>query len=162
LSGTTAHRVPRTLLEPKPHLLTDLRTRAAYSEGAGIHRIVPAAVAVPRGVDALQRLVRWAAETGTRLVPRGAGSGMAGGSVGRGVEAIEIIDAAGEARRIVRGEGSGERFVLSPDQRRLVAARFPKTRKNSAGYALNHFADSGDELDLLIGSEGTLAFVTAV
>jgi len=226
-------------LEPKPHLLTDLRTRAAYSEGAGIHRIVPAAVAVPRGVDALQRLVRWAAETGTRLVPRGAGSGMAGGSVGRDVvvdlsqgfrwtapdwsrrtlwagasvtwadvtdaarafglrlppdpssgafatsggmvatnaagprsvrcgsvrrwvEAIEIIDAAGEARRIVRGEGSGERFVLSPDQRRLVAARFPKTRKNSAGYALNHFADSGDELDLLIGSEGTLAFVTAV
>src|SRR5881398_1827462 len=83
--GTTAHRVPRTLLEPKPHLLTDLRTRAAYSEGAGIYRIVPAAVAVPRGVEELQELVRWAAATGTRLVPRGAGSGMAGGSVGQGV-----------------------------------------------------------------------------
>src|SRR5256886_8408985 len=84
------------------------------------------------------------------------------GSVRRWVEAIEIIGADGEARRVTRGAGSGERVPLSADQRRLVAARFPKTRKNSAGYALNHFAESGDELDLLIGSEGTLAFVTAV
>lgn len=222
-----------------PTLLKDERTRAAYSEGAGIYRIVPAAVAVPRGVEELQRLVRWAADSDTHLVPRGAGSGMAGGSVGRDVivdlsqgfrwtapdwsrrtvwagasvtwanvtdaarpfglrlppdpssggfataggmvatnaagprsvrcgsvrhwiEAIEIIDAAGTARRVTRGAGGGERFPLSPDQRRLVAARFPKTRKNSAGYALDRYAESGDELDLLIGSEGTLAFVTAV
>jgi len=238
-SDATAHRAPRTLLRPTPELLTDLRTRAAYSEGAGIYRIVPTAVAVPRGVEELQRLVRWAADSGTRLVPRGAGSGMAGGSVGRDVvvdlsqgfrwtapdwsrrtvwagasvtwaevtdaarpfglrlppdpssggfatsggmvatnaagprsvrcgsvrhwvQAIEIIDAAGAPRRVTRGAGSGERYSLSPDQRRLVAARFPKTRKNSAGYALDRYAESGDELDLLIGSEGTLAFVTAV
>jgi len=72
-------------LEPTPDLLTDLRIRAAYSEGAGVYRIVPAAVTVPRGVEELQQLVRWARATGTALVPRGAGSGMAGGSVGRGV-----------------------------------------------------------------------------
>jgi FAD/FMN-containing dehydrogenase len=220
-------------------LLTDLRVRAAYAEGAGIYRIVPAAVTVPSGVEELQELVRWAGATGTPLVPRGAGSGMAGGSVGRGVvvdlsqgfrwtapdwsgrtlwagasvtwaeltaaarpfglrlppdpssgafatsggmvatnaagprsvrcgsvrswiEAIEVIGADGEARRIVRGAGSRERFTLSADRRRLVAARFPKTRKNSAGYALDRYAESGDELDLLIGSEGTLAFITAV
>ena len=68
-----------------PVLLTDPRVRAAYAEGAGVYRIVPAAVAVPRGVEELQQLVRWAGATGTALVPRGAGSGMAGGSVGRGV-----------------------------------------------------------------------------
>src|SRR5207247_8184832 len=51
---------------------------------------------------------------------------------------------------------------LSADQRRLIATRFPKTRKNAAGYALDRFAESGDELDLLTGSEGTLAFITAV
>src|SRR5256884_8652227 len=84
------------------------------------------------------------------------------GSVRHWVAAIEIIGADGEPRRVTRGEGSGERFDLSPEQRRIVATRFPKTRKNSAGYALNHFADSGDELDLLCGSEGTLAIVTAV
>src|SRR2546429_5173817 len=79
----TAHRVPRTLLSPTPDLLTDLRARAAYSEGAGIHRIVPTAVAVPRGVEELQRLVRWAADSGRHLVPPGAGGGMARGHVGR-------------------------------------------------------------------------------
>src|SRR2546430_14001869 len=84
------------------------------------------------------------------------------GSVRTWVEAIEIIGADGEARRVKRGAGSGERLPLSDDQRRLIAARFPKTRKNAAGYALDRYAESGDELDLLIGSEGTLAFITAV
>lgn len=225
--------------QPKPALLTDPRLRAAYSEGAGVYRIVPEAVAVPQGVEELQRLVRFAAESGISLVPRGAGSGMAGGNVGHGVvvdlsqgfrwvapdwsrrtawvgasttwaelttaarpfglrlppdpssgafatsggmvatnaagprsvgsgsvrswvQAVEIIEADGTSRRVERGAGSGERFCLSADQRRLMRATFPKTRKNSAGYALDKFAASGDELDLVIGSEGTLAFVTAV
>ena len=64
---------------------TDDRARALYSEGAGIFRVVPCAVAVPRDVDDLVALVRWARDTGTPLVPRGAGSGMAGGNVGPGV-----------------------------------------------------------------------------
>ena len=234
----TTHYAPG-LTQPQPALLTDIRSRAAYSEGAGIYRIVPTAVAVPQGVEELQELVRWAAATGRPLVPRGAGSGMAGGSVGRDivvdlsqgfrwmapdwpgrslwagasvtwadvtaaarpfglrlppdpssgafatsggmiatnaagprsvrcgsvrrwVDAIEIIGADGEARRIKRGEGRWERFALSADQQKLVEARFPKTRKSSAGYALDRYARSGDELDLLIGSEGTLALVTAV
>jgi len=83
------------------------------------------------------------------------------GSVRAWVDAVEIVEADGTARRVTRGEGRG-RVVLSPEQRRLVQARFPQTRKNSSGYALDHYTESGDELDLLIGSEGTLALVTAV
>src|SRR5438552_18152685 len=82
--GTTAHCAPRTPLKPTPALLTDPRIRAAYSEGAGIYRIVPMAVAVPRGVEELQEVVRWAGATGTSPATRGAGSGMAGGCVARG------------------------------------------------------------------------------
>jgi len=84
------------------------------------------------------------------------------GSVRAWVDAVEIVEADGTARRVTRGEGRGEKFALAPDQQRLVAARFPKTRKNSSGYALDRYAESEDELDLLIGSEGTLALVTAV
>ena len=226
-------------MTPAPALLTDLRVRAAYSEGAGIYRIVPEGVAVPRSVEDVRRLAGWAADTRTSLVPRGAGSGIPGGNVGRGVivdlsqgfhelsvdarrrvaragasvtaaeigaaalpyglrlppdpssaafatsgglvatnaagprsvrygsvrrwvEAIEIVDASGEVRWVRRGGGRGERFALDDAERRLVEARFPKTRKNSSGYALDAFAASGDELDLLIGSEGTLGMVTAV
>ena len=43
-----------------------------------------------------------------------------------------------------------------------IAARFPRTRKNSSGYALDHYLATGDALDLVIGSEGTLGVVTAV
>src|SRR5256712_2688671 len=81
-SGSVSTALPRSSF---PGLWTDERIRAAYSEGAGIYRIVPTGVAIPRGVEDLQQLVRWAAETGTPLVARGGGSGMAGGSVGRGV-----------------------------------------------------------------------------
>src|SRR5206468_2030996 len=49
-----------------------------------------------------------------------------------------------------------------PDTRHLVDRHFPRTRKNSSGYALDALAESGDELDLLIGSEGTLAVITGV
>src|SRR2546426_8161703 len=72
-SGSVSKPLPRS---PFPGLWTDERIRAAYSEGAGIYRIVPAGVAIPRGVEDLQQLVRWAAETGTPLVARGGGSGM--------------------------------------------------------------------------------------
>src|SRR4051812_41805191 len=64
---------------------TDTRARAAYSEGAGIYRIVPRAVALPADVEDLRSLVCWAAEHGIGLTPRGAGSAMGGGNVGEGV-----------------------------------------------------------------------------
>jgi len=216
-------------------LLTDPRIRAAYAEGAGIYRIVPAGVAIPEDVGDVVALLAWATETRTPLTPRGAGSGMPGGNVGPGVivdlstgfaelvvdahrrtaragasvtwgevndaarqyglrlppdpasgafatcggmvstnaagprtvrygsvrkwvEALEIVDANGDVRTVRRGDGPGR--YPPPDTRYL--SRFPKTRKNSSGYALDRFAESGDEVDLLVGSEGTLAIVTAV
>ena len=75
---------------------TDDVARALYSEGAGVFRIVPQAVAVPRDVEDLARLVRWAAAGGVALVPRGAGSGMQGGNVGTGV-ALDLTRACRDA-----------------------------------------------------------------
>jgi len=220
-------------------LITDARIRAAYAEGAGIYRIVPAAVAIPSDVSDVVALIQHAQRSRTALIPRGAGSGMPGGNVGSGVivdmsagfseltvdphakiaragasvtwtevndaarayglrlptdpssgafatsggmvatsaagprtvrygsvrkwvEALEIVGADGEVRTVRRGEGRGERFDLSANDRRLIFDGFPKTRKNSSGYALDKFTESGDEIDLLVGSEGTLAIVSAV
>lgn len=228
----------------------DDRACAAYSEGAGIYRIIPRAVAVPSTTRALAALVRWAAAHRVPLVPRGAGSGMPGGNVGEGVvvdlTALDgtplVVDPVrciattgagvtlGALAEAARGHGlrmpvdpSSERFAtaggtvgtnaagtrtvkygpvrrwvqgvtlvttdgevlplergvpLPPSalSRRLdaslgdalrlarwrVAASFPKVRKNTSGYALDHFLASGDLLDLVIGAEGTLGFVTAV
>ncbi len=215
-------------------LVTDARVRAAYAEGAGIYRILPAAVAIPENQDDVVALVRQARESNVALIPRGAGSGMPGGNVGNGVivdlstgfsdlvvdphsrraragasvtwaevndaakpyglrlppdpssgafatsggmvatnaagprtvrygsvrpwiEALEIVGADGAVRTVRRGMGNGERFALSADDRRLIIDHFPKTRKNSSGYALDRFAESGDEIELL--DESLLQFV---
>lgn len=218
--------------------MTDARVRAAYAEGAGIYRIVPAAVAIPENLDDVVALVREARESRLALIPRGAGSGMPGGNVGNGVivdlstsfsdlvvdphsrtaragasvtwaevndaakpyglrlppdpssggfatsggmvatnaagprtvrygsvrgwvEGLEVVEADGTVRTVKRGDKQ-RRLDLTPDNRQLITDHFPKTRKNSSGYALDRFAASGDEIDLLVGSEGTLAIVTEV
>lgn len=84
------------------------------------------------------------------------------GSVRKWVAALEIVEADGSVRTVKREAGSGKRFTLTTDNRRLITERFPKTLKNSSGYALDRFGETGDEVDLLVGSEGTLAIVTAV
>jgi FAD/FMN-containing dehydrogenase len=88
------------------------------------------------------------------------------------VQAADLITADGQAARLERGRpapagvAAFDRFATDagPAIRAaadLVRARFPRTRKNSSGYALDAWLESGDLLDLVIGAEGTLGFVTA-
>jgi len=59
--------------------------RGVYSEAAGIAQILPRAVAVPADATDVVALAAWAQATHTPLVPRGAGSSMAGAAIGDGV-----------------------------------------------------------------------------
>lgn len=248
-------RSPQELVGTAPRL------RAAYSEGAGIYRIVPAGVAVPASIDDLRALVGWARTNGASLIPRGAGSGIPGNAVGPGVVVdlrermprilevdsasatavtsanithaelnraakgydlrlppdpsssawatlggmvatnaagartvrygpirpwvigMEVMTGDGELGWLSRGEATApllRQGVRSPGlptainrfhakvapailaHAEEVRARFPKVRKNTSGYALDHWIASGDDLDLFVGAEGTLGFVTAI
>lgn len=239
---------PPTLPRPLPHLegsfALDPTTREQHARAAGPLYIAPAAVATPRDASDLCRLVRWAADTGTPLVPRGAATGMPGGNVGPGV-AVDLLshfDEIGspepERRRITVGAGTvasrvrdaaaGAGLFLPPlpssadrctvggmvannaagarsfrhgavrdwvealrvvladgellelragdpppppfdglhrtllDERDTILEGWPRVRKNSSGYALERFLPHGDALQLVVGSEGTLAIVTSV
>lgn len=226
----------------------DLEARAVYSEAAGVARIMPRAVAVPEDADDVATLMRWAAESGTALVPRGAGSSMAGGAVGPGVivdlgrlRAGPDIDAQANRARVGAAttrdaladaaaanglafpvdpssgafatlggmcatNAAGARTVRYGAMRRWVdgvecvfddgtrawlrrgerrpsvpaldrfehdvaprvraadarVLRHDGVRKESSGYALGAWRESGDVVDLIVGSEGTLAIVTAL
>src|SRR5437870_13565094 len=65
-------------------LVTDPRVRAAYAEGAGVYRIVPAAVAIPQTVGDVGLPLRQAPASEIPPIPRGPGRGLPGGHVGTG------------------------------------------------------------------------------
>lgn len=107
----------------------DDRARAAYSEGAGIYRIVPRAVAVPATTAALQAVVRWARAERVPLVPRGAGSAMPGSSVGAGVvvdlSALDGAPIAIEAERYRASTGAAATLGDLAEEARRVGLRMP-------------------------------------
>jgi FAD/FMN-containing dehydrogenase/Fe-S oxidoreductase len=70
--------------------------RALYSSDASLYRIVPAAVVRPRDVEELLATVAVAAEAGTPLTMRGAGTSIAGNAVGAGI----VVDVAKYLNRV--------------------------------------------------------------
>ncbi len=81
----------------KGELLFDDLSRALYSTDASIFQIRPLGVAVPRDEEDVQALVRYAGENQLPLIARGAGTGVAGESLGPGL----IIDLSRHFRNIL-------------------------------------------------------------
>jgi FAD/FMN-containing dehydrogenase/Fe-S oxidoreductase len=81
----------------KGELLFDDLSRVLYSTDASIFQIQPAGVAIPRDEEDVQTLVRYAREHQIALIPRGAGSGFAGESLGSGL----VVDLSPHLRCIV-------------------------------------------------------------
>ncbi|MFQ5491340.1 MAG: FAD-binding oxidoreductase, partial [Phycisphaerae bacterium] len=65
---------------------TDRLSRAIYATDASIYEIVPDAVVLPRTVDDVAATVRHCAAHELAVTPRGAGTGLAGGAVNRGLQ----------------------------------------------------------------------------
>jgi FAD/FMN-containing dehydrogenase len=127
---------------------------------------------------------RWATLGGMVSTNAAGARSVRYGSVRRWVEALTLVTADGESVKLSRGtrQRGGypptggwtagqaralERFGRDGAPRiqaasKLIADRFPKTRKNSSGYALDAYLASGDVLDLIIGAEGTLGIVTEI
>lgn len=92
----------------KGELLFDDLSRALYSSDASIFQVRPAGVVAPRDEADVQALVRYAQEQRLALVPRGAGSGLAGESLGAGI----IVDLSRHFREI--GEIGSDTVRVQP------------------------------------------------
>jgi FAD/FMN-containing dehydrogenase len=73
------------LLSSGCELRFDDLTRSLYATDASIYRIEPTAVAFPRSATEAAAVIREAADIGVSVIPRGAGSGLAGGCIGDGL-----------------------------------------------------------------------------
>ena len=118
---------------------------------------------------------RWATAGGMLSTNAAGARSVRYGSVRPWVEALTMVTGDGESVELRRGgptaghEGSAALARFNRDaapaihqSAELIAARFPRTRKNSSGYALDAYLASGDVLDLIIGAEGTLGIVSQV
>ncbi len=81
----------------KGDVLCDGVSRTLYSTAACIFQIMPAGVVVPRDRDDVVAVVKYAAERGIPVTARGAGSGLAGQTLGEGI----ILDFSKYMNRIL-------------------------------------------------------------
>ena len=66
-------------------LYTDYKTKVLYSTDASVYREIPLAVARPKNVSDLKKLIAFSNEYKTPLIPRTAGTSLAGQVVGNGI-----------------------------------------------------------------------------
>ena len=87
------------------------------------------------------------------------------------VEALDCVFADGSRGEVRRGATPPDLAILHRAQRDLAPAlaaeraspsRHPGVRKESSGYGLADYAQSGELVDLLVGSEGTLALIVGL
>ncbi|MGD0413246.1 MAG: FAD-linked oxidase C-terminal domain-containing protein [Verrucomicrobiota bacterium] len=74
----------------------DNLTRQLYATDASLYQIEPLAVAFPRNARQAASIIGATAEAGLAVIPRGAGTGLAGGAVGAGV----VVDFSRHNREI--------------------------------------------------------------
>jgi FAD/FMN-containing dehydrogenase len=84
------------------------------------------------------------------------------------VNALDCVFADGTSVTLRRGEPPPDlpitrAAIAALERSRESGSAFRRrVRKNSSGYAVGSWLDSGDLLDVMVGSEGTLAIVTRV
>ncbi|MEP6763739.1 MAG: FAD-binding oxidoreductase [Gemmatimonadaceae bacterium] len=146
-------------------LRDDLLARELYSEGAGIARCLPLAVAVPVDVNDVGNLVRWARRSGYSLMARGSGSGMAAGAIGPGLavdlsqrKTIGMVDVA--RRRIRVGAGAVRADVEAAAH--AAGLRFPVDPSSSAFCTIGGMAAANAAGARTLRYGSTRAWVTGI
>jgi FAD/FMN-containing dehydrogenase/Fe-S oxidoreductase len=87
-------------------LFTDETTRILYATDASAYREIPLAVAVPKSMEDLKTLILFARENQTSLIPRTAGTSLAGQVVGNGI----VVDVSKNFTKILEFN-KGESWV---------------------------------------------------
>src|SRR5580693_2453952 len=87
----------RLAAELEGDLHFDATMRTLYATDASVYREMPQAVALPRTANDICQLVRFARNHGTSLIPRAAGTSLAGQVVGGGM----VVDISRYMTRIV-------------------------------------------------------------
>jgi FAD/FMN-containing dehydrogenase len=88
----------------------DATMRTLYATDASVYREMPQAVALPKTEGDICKLVRFAREHGTSLIPRTAGTSLAGQVVGSGI----VVDVSRHLTRVLEIDETRRRVRVQP------------------------------------------------
>ncbi|MGR7814199.1 FAD-binding and (Fe-S)-binding domain-containing protein [Lacinutrix undariae] len=94
----------------KGDFLTDKLSKAIYATDASVYRMLPLAVAHPKHVTDLKTLVAFASKHKLSLIPRAAGTSLAGQCVGNGI----VVDISRSFANIVSINETEKTVVVQP------------------------------------------------
>jgi hypothetical protein len=85
IRSSMQHTLAQLAAQLEGELYYDSLLRALYATDGSIYKAYPLAVALPRSISDLKKLVAFAQAQGTSLIPRTAGTSLAGQCVGEGI-----------------------------------------------------------------------------
>ncbi|MBG48341.1 MAG: FAD-binding oxidoreductase [Pseudozobellia sp.] len=91
-------------------LLSDELTKALYATDASVYRKIPKAVAFPKNEEDLKKIIRFAGEHKVGLIPRTAGTSLAGQCVGDGI----VVDVSRHFTKILSFDEKKKQITLQP------------------------------------------------
>jgi FAD/FMN-containing dehydrogenase/Fe-S oxidoreductase len=94
----------------KGDIFTDIKTRLLYATDASVYREIPIAVARPRNEDDIKLLVKFAGNNNIPLIPRTAGTSLAGQVVGYGM----VVDFSKYMNRILEFNAEEKWIKVQP------------------------------------------------
>lgn len=91
-------------------LLFDDLIKALYATDASVYRMLPLAVAFPKDENDIKQLVRFAQAHNTSLIPRTAGTSLAGQCVGKGI----VVDVSKYFTKIIKVDEAHKTVTVQP------------------------------------------------
>ena len=91
-------------------LYTDMLHKTVYATDASVYRKIPLAVAFPKSKDDIKTLIAFAGTHGISLIPRAAGTSLAGQCVGEGI----IVDVSKYFTRILEVNETAGTVTVEP------------------------------------------------
>jgi len=91
-------------------LLYDDLHKTLYATDASAYRIMPLAVALPKSTEDIVKLVRYAVDNKTTLIPRTAGTSLAGQTIGDGI----VVDVSKYFTKIIAFDANAKTVTVQP------------------------------------------------
>ena len=91
-------------------LLSDNLTKALYATDASVYRKIPLAVIYPKTADDIKKVISFANEHKVGLIPRTAGTSLAGQCVGEGI----VVDVSRHLNQIISFDENRKQITVQP------------------------------------------------